>query len=151
LSARIRIRSARAQDAEELARLFTELGYPADAAAVRSRLSRLRRLRKVAVFSAVADDRRVVGSASVHLLTLVTQDTDSAYLTLLVVAASHRQRGIGKALVDRATKFAASRGAGRLVLTSHLRRADAHAFYEHIGFEFTGRRYVKSLERSSTP
>jgi hypothetical protein len=31
----------------------------------------------------------------------------------------------------------------QLFLTTAERRADAHAFYESVGFERTGRRYVK--------
>jgi hypothetical protein len=31
-------------------------------------------------------------------------------------------------------------------LTTAERRADAHAFYERIGFERTGRRYAKVFE-----
>jgi branched-chain amino acid aminotransferase len=34
---------------------------------------------------------------------------------------------------------------GIRLFTTHVRRADAHAFYERIGFELTGRRYVKAL------
>jgi GNAT superfamily N-acetyltransferase len=37
-------------------------------------------------------------------------------------------------------------GCARLTLTTHLRRAEAHAFYERLGFEFTGRRYVRMLD-----
>jgi ribosomal protein S18 acetylase RimI-like enzyme len=33
----------------------------------------------------------------------------------------------------------------RFLVTTHNRRAGAHAFYERLGFEFTGRRYVKDL------
>ena len=32
-----------------------------------------------------------------------------------------------------------------LAVTTHERRADAHAFYQRIGFEQTGRRFGKAL------
>jgi hypothetical protein len=31
------------------------------------------------------------------------------------------------------------------MVTTHVRRADAHAFYERLGFDFTGRRYVRGI------
>jgi hypothetical protein len=32
------------------------------------------------------------------------------------------------------------------MVTTHIRRADAHAFYERLGFELTGRRYVRPID-----
>jgi hypothetical protein len=32
-----------------------------------------------------------------------------------------------------------------VAVTTALHRADAHAFYERLGYAFTGRRYVKTL------
>ena len=37
------------------------------------------------------------------------------------------------------------RGCCLVFLTTAARRADAHAFYERIGFEETGRRFTKRL------
>ena len=34
---------------------------------------------------------------------------------------------------------------GRVTLTTANHRADAHKFYENIGYECTGRRYIKKL------
>jgi hypothetical protein len=41
--------------------------------------------------------------------------------------------------------WALERGADRLVVTTALHRADAPTFYERLGFEHTGRRYVRRL------
>ena len=40
---------------------------------------------------------------------------------------------------------ARAHGCGLLFLTTSERRAGAHAFYERVGFEHTGRRYAKPL------
>jgi N-acetylglutamate synthase-like GNAT family acetyltransferase len=136
------VRLARAEDAPQLASLLTQLGYPATAGVVRARLSQLRRRRNIAVFSAAAPDGRVIGTASIHVLKLMTDDAAVAFLTALVVHGAQRHRGVGRSLVACATEFAKRRGANRIVVTTHLRRANAHSFYERLGFEFTGRRYV---------
>ena len=40
---------------------------------------------------------------------------------------------------------ARERGGRYLVLNTAHRRSDAHAFYEALGYEHTGRRYMKEL------
>jgi hypothetical protein len=42
-----------------------------------------------------------------------------------------------------ATTGFAARGARILVVNSGNHRVDAHAFYENLGYRFTGRRYKK--------
>jgi GNAT superfamily N-acetyltransferase len=66
-------------------------------------------------------------------------------LTLLVVDERHRSRGVGRTLVAAAEEWARARGAKRFVVTTALRRADAHAFYEKLEFKHTGRRYGKDF------
>ena len=40
---------------------------------------------------------------------------------------------------------ARARGGKTMVLNTAHRRSDAHAFYESLGYEHTGRRYAKNL------
>ena len=63
----------------------------------------------------------------------------------VLVAERARGLGVGRALIERAEAVGKSLGASRLMVTTHVRRADAHAFYERLGFEFTGRRYVRAI------
>jgi GNAT superfamily N-acetyltransferase len=46
-----------------------------------------------------------------------------------------------EALEDEARR----RGGRVMVLNTAHRRADAHAFYEALGYQHTGRRYAKEL------
>jgi GNAT superfamily N-acetyltransferase len=98
------------------------------------------------VFVASAgEDSEVIGMVSVHRFSALHDDADVALITALVVAERARGGGVGRQLVDRAVDTARSWGCTRLLVTTHVRRADAHAFYERIGFELTGRRYAKTL------
>jgi GNAT superfamily N-acetyltransferase len=90
-------------------------------------------------------DGQVAGLAGLHVLPLVEHDEVGCMLTAMVVGAAHRRQGIGAELVGAVEQEARSRGCTRLVLGSANRRADAHAFYERLGFESTGRRFVKAL------
>jgi GNAT superfamily N-acetyltransferase len=63
-----------------------------------------------------------------------------------VVEESMRGTGVGRAIVDEAERWARERDCHRIVVTTALRRADAHAFYERIGYTHTGRRYAKDFD-----
>jgi GNAT superfamily N-acetyltransferase len=87
-----------------------------------------------------------IGLLSLHLTPVIHDARDLAMIMALVIAEGARGEGVGRALIDSAAAIAREHGAGRLFVTTHLRRAGAHAFYERLGFEFTGRRYVKVLD-----
>jgi GNAT superfamily N-acetyltransferase len=90
-------------------------------------------------------DGVVVGVATVHTLPSIHAEREVAWLTTLVVAREVRQRGTGRALVAAAERWAREQGCQRLSVTTGLHRADAHAFYDRLGYEQTGHRYSKPL------
>jgi ribosomal protein S18 acetylase RimI-like enzyme len=62
-----------------------------------------------------------------------------AELDTLVVAATYRQRGIGRTLVERAHAWAAAQGVDEVRIVVYEFNQEALRFYEHLGYE-TGRR-----------
>ena len=140
----VAIRPAEDADAPVLAALLAHLGYPADAADLPDRLLRLRSDGDDA-FVAVLDGV-TVGLATVHSRAVLHVARPVAQLTALVVPPAMRGRGVGRALVVAAEQWARAQDADRLVVTTALHRAEAPLFYERLGFEHTGRRYVRKLE-----
>lgn len=137
------IRDARADDAGAIARLLTELGYPSDAGAVDERLERLRVVGDRVLVAEL--DRRVVGVAHLQVTPALERERPAAKLGVLIVDEAQRGRGVGRALVEAAETEARLRGCELLFLTTAERRDDAHAFYERVGLEQTGRRYSRAL------
>jgi GNAT superfamily N-acetyltransferase len=140
----ITIREALASDAVALATLCTQLGYPMGPAAVPSRLDRLAVDGNARVLVAERSDI-IVGLATIHLRYTMNHHAPIAQLTLLVVDEKHRSVGVGRALVRAAEAWARERGSERLVVTTALHRAVAHAFYERLGYVHTGRRYAREF------
>lgn len=64
---------------------------------------------------------------------------------MMVVAEDLRGQGIGAALVREAEARLAARGCHMVEVTSNLRRADAHRFYERLGYERTSVRLARML------
>jgi len=139
------VRDARAEDAEAMSRLCEQLGYPAQAGAMPQRLSRLQRDPNARALVADAGEGPV-GLATVHLRDTINHEAPIAQLTLLVVDEMQRSRGVGRALVEEAERWARANGCHRIVVTTMLQRTDAHAFYERIGYRHTGRRYGKDFD-----
>jgi len=140
----IDVRPARDDDAPAVAELLAHLGYPAPVADIPARLARLRARGDADTLVATADGR-VVGLATVHARDVLHHAHPVVQLTALVVPPEMRGRGVGRTLVRAVERWAAARGADRLVLTTALHRAEAPAFYERLGFEHTGRRYARRI------
>ena len=137
-----RIRDALPADREAVAALLGELGYPVADQDVARRLEALRGREDCATFVAEVGGV-VVGVGSIHTFPLLHADAPLGLITALVVTERSRGGGAGRELVQRLEEFARSRGCTRIVVTTADHRADAHAFYERLGFQHTGRRYVK--------
>ena len=144
----IRIRSAVAGDAHALVELAGEVGSEDGAwllttEAWRSVADERRYLKAVrghpdaAVFL-VEDGVAIVGRLSlardIHPASRHVADLG------LMVAASHRRRGIGRALLEQAVRWAQSAGVSKLELHVFTWNEPAIALYEAFGFEREGLR-----------
>jgi len=141
----VTVREAILDDAPELAPLLGELGYPVASSDLVARMRRMlgRDDQKVLI---AERDGRALGLLALHVFPVLAYDRDLAMIMALVVTQQARGLGVGRSLIDSAEAIGKSLGASRLMVTTHVRRAGAHAFYERLGFEFTGRRYVRSID-----
>jgi GNAT superfamily N-acetyltransferase len=141
----IEVRDAVEADAEEMAPLLLQLMHePSTADQIRARLRRLAATGLVRTVVAVVDGR-VVGFASVHVEWLLHHDRAAGRLMSIVVDERCRGQGIGRRLVEAAVELARAAGCDRLELTSRLERADAHAFYEALGFAHMSKKFQRSI------
>jgi GNAT superfamily N-acetyltransferase len=139
------IRRATIDDADTIATLLGELGYPTAAESVPPRL-RILEKEESPVFVAVGADDTPLGLAAATKHAGLHTDESVAYITALVTSSGARGQGVGRALVGACEAWAREQGCGRLSVTSAERRADAHAFYPSCGLPYTGRRFAKVLE-----
>jgi RimJ/RimL family protein N-acetyltransferase len=144
-----RIRRAEPGDASQLVELGRAVGGEPgrwlittddwrSASDERRYLRALRRYEHAAVFVAEADSGEIVGRLSLAR----DQHPASAHVADLglMVAASHRRRGIGRALLREATRWARERGVTKLELHVFPHNEAALALYEQFGFEREGYR-----------
>jgi GNAT superfamily N-acetyltransferase len=126
------IRTATLADAEELAFLVTELGYPSTAQRTGGFLATL--LVDDGCDVLVFDcEGHLAGCVLVGERRSLTSES-CAEVMGLVTHSAYRKRGVGRALMRAAEDWAASRGLRKLRLRTNLVRSDAHAFYKRIGY-----------------
>jgi N-acetylglutamate synthase-like GNAT family acetyltransferase len=130
----IAIRPARAADAERIAVLCGQLGYPASPQQVQRRLQQIRQGASHAVFVAERSNGTVVGWVHVYLCSLVVADVQAEIGGLVVSEDCHR-RGVGRMLMERAEQWARERGTAKVQVRSNIVREGAHAFYKSIGYD----------------
>ena len=132
----IKIRKARRGDAERIAQLSGELGYPASAAQIAVRLRQLTPVSKHAVFVAESPEAAtgVVGWVHVSVSHLLESDI-RAEVNGLIVADGQRSVGAGAKLLEAAEAWARRRGCRGMNVRSNVIRERAHKFYERQGYE----------------
>jgi GNAT superfamily N-acetyltransferase len=126
------VRWALPEDAERLAALSTELGYPMTPEEAAARLRELTGHPDHAILVAESDGC-VAGWVQVSL-PRIFETPARAEIAGLVVDETARGRGIGRELVAAAVSWARDRGCLAIRVRSNVVRERAHAFYRREGF-----------------
>lgn len=140
---RPKVREAKPGDAKAIVKLIEYLGHPLDEKSVRKNLAKLAKAGETP-FVAILD-KQVVGLAGVHKTVTVHRPAPVGRLTILVVAESAQDHGIGRILVEAAEQWCRKAACQIIEVTSNDRRSAAHAFYRHLGYERTSMRFMKKL------
>jgi ribosomal protein S18 acetylase RimI-like enzyme len=138
------IRDVELNDASQLAALMCELGYETTPAEMEARLKLVLSNPAYKTFVAVMDGR-VCGMIGTITCPSYEHNDPGGRVLALVTLSMARRRGIGRALVAVAEKDFAERGIRRVALNTQLTREDAQKFYESLGYERNGWRFVKQL------
>jgi GNAT superfamily N-acetyltransferase len=144
----IRIRNATPDDADAIARLSGELGYPTTAPDARRRLFDIKTTEHHSVMVAEEPGGEVVGWVHVFRSPRLGGDP-FAELGGLVVTEALRGQGIGSQLVVAAERWTAEREIATLRIRTRTTRNDARLFYEDLGFVLTKTQVV--FERQTLP
>ena len=145
------LRRARLEDAAEIGRLVTELGYPIDAGAILPRLQALlvHPDHLVTVAAGPNDHLSGVIMAEHRVLLLYGPQVEIMGLS---VGSDVRRMGVGRALVKAVEAWAQQIGDRQIVVRSNVVRPESHPFYDKIGYERkkTQHVYARSSGKGAT-
>ena len=129
----IEIRPATTADADRIAALFTDEGYPSGPSDIVERLGRFDSEHSRVL---VADhDGEILGFVAVHALPRFEHSDRIVRIMALVVDAGVRERGIGRLLMDAAEDMGRAVGAAFAEVTAGHHRPDARRLYEELGYD----------------
>ncbi|MEO8570602.1 MAG: GNAT family N-acetyltransferase [Chloroflexota bacterium] len=139
--ATILLRPARPTDAEAIATMFTDEGYPAGPSDIVERLERFA-TPHARVIVAEHDDA-LLGFVAIHALPRFEHDDWIVRILALVVDAGARERGVGRSLMGEAERVGRELGAAFIELTAGHHRPEARQLYESLGYDASVTAYLR--------
>ena len=127
------VRPAIDADAEAIAALFTDEGYPAGPSDIRERLSRFSSPFSTVRVAEIGGE--LVGFVAVHAMPRFEHGDRIARVLALVVDAGVRERGIGHLLMSEAEGIARETGCAFIEVTAGRHRPEAQHLYESMGYD----------------
>ena len=139
-----KLRDAKPADSARLAQMiWDDLGHDISEQQVRKNLAALRKVGETPIV--VTLEKEVVGMIGLHRMVTIHRPAPVGRIPILVVAKEAQGHGLGRMLVDAAEQWCRQKGCQIIEVTSNDRRAAAHAFYRHMGYERTSIRFFKKL------
>jgi GNAT superfamily N-acetyltransferase len=137
----ITLRPATTADAERIAALFTDEGYPAGPSDIVERLERFGSPHSRVIVA--EHDGEVLGFIAIHALPRFEHDDRIVRVVALVVDAGVRERGVGHLLMAEAENIGRELGAVFTEVTAGHHRPDAQRLYESLGYDASVTTYLR--------
>ena len=137
----IALRPATGADAERIATLFTEEGYPAGSTDIVARLGRFASPHGRVIVAEM--DGEVLGFVAMHALPRFEHDDWIVRVLALVVEAGVRERGVGHMLMAEAETMGRELGAAFTEVTAGHHRPEAQRLFESIGYDASVAAYLR--------
>jgi len=119
-------------DAEVVAELATELGYPNEIEAIHRRIRPIGQTDLLLVVADASD--KPVGFIQAHRVCIIEVGLRVEILGL-VVSSTVRRKGIARMLIGEVELWAKKIGAEVVSVRSNTKRAEAHSFYPVMGYK----------------
>jgi GNAT superfamily N-acetyltransferase len=137
----VTLRSATPEDADTIASLFTDEGYPAGPSDIVERLERF-----ASPYSRVIvaeHEESLIGFIAVHAMPRFEHDDRILRILALVVDAGARERGVGRTLMAEAERVGVELGAAFVEITAGHHRPEARHLYEQLGYDASVTAYLR--------
>lgn len=137
----VTLRAAEPADADAIASLFTDEGYPAGPSDIVVRLERFASPHSRVVIA--EHDGAMLGFIAVHALPRFEHDDRILRILALVVDAGARERGVGRTLIAEAERIGLELGATFVEITAGHHRPEARQLYESLGYDASVAAYLR--------
>lgn len=128
----MKIRLVKIDDAKNVAELLRQLEHPASVLDAKKYIALTSKNRYHKTFVA-EEGEKVIGFVNITVFPEFINGFQ-ARINGLVVDENIRGKGVGRALMQKAEIWAAKKNCKNVKINSNKKRAEAHKFYEKIGF-----------------
>ncbi len=128
----MKIRTVLEKDAKEVSRLSGQLGYPTTIDETIENINRIGSDKNQIAFVAELDGM-IIGWIQFQKRVLLI-GSPFAEIVGLVVDADHRQKGIGRLLIQEGIKWIKQEKIHKIRVRSNIVRDESHGFYKAVGF-----------------
>jgi len=135
------IRPAADADADTIAALFTDEGYPAGPSDIVERLTRFASDHSRVLVA--EHDGALLGFIALHAMPRFEHDDRILRVLALVVDAGARERGVGRALMAEAERIGVDLDAAFIEITAGHHRPEARRLYESLGYDGNVAAYLR--------
>jgi ribosomal protein S18 acetylase RimI-like enzyme len=135
------IRPAADGDADGIAALFTDEGYPAGPSDILERLTRFASDHSRVLVA--EHDGALLGFIAIHAMPRFEHDDRILRVLALVVDAGARERGVGRALMAEAERIGVELDAAFIEITAGHHRPEARRLYESLGYDGSVAAYLR--------
>jgi GNAT superfamily N-acetyltransferase len=138
------IRKATLKDAAAIRLLLEQLDYPTGEGFIEQKLPEMLAHpdQELLVYD---DNGTVAGFVSLHFIPQIALAGAFAVISYFSVDRDYRSKGIGAQLEAHCSQLAKQRKCDRMQVHCHIRRENAHRFYERQGFHESRKYFIKSL------
>ena len=137
----VAVRPAEPADADRIATLLTDEGYPAGPTDIIARLDRFADADSRVIVA--EHDGEVLGFIALHALPRFEHADVIVRILALVVDAGARERGVGHLLMEEAESMGRDQRAAFIEVTAGRHRPDAARLYESLGYDSTVTTYLR--------
>lgn len=138
------IRIANINDAVSIRSLLHQLDYPTQLEQLTNKIEKLINHPDQSLI--VYDDGSVKAVMSIHFTPQLGLEGDFAIISYFAVDEAARSEGIGLKLEDYCVQLAKDRNCDRIQVHCHIRRTEAHRFYERQGYQESRKYFIKKLK-----
>src|SRR5262245_35409992 len=150
--AKLRVRAASESDLEKILALYAQAEFDAGkvlpVATAKQLFERFADYPDYTLYVAEHGEEIVGTFALLVMHNLGHLGAPSAIVGDVAVAPALQGNGIGKAMMQFALELCRGKGCYKLMLSSNLKREQAHAFYDSLGFERHGFSFRVDVPRS---
>jgi GNAT superfamily N-acetyltransferase len=137
----VTLRLAEPSDAEAIAALFTDEGYPSGPSDIIERLGRFGSEHSRVIVA--EHEGALLGFVAVHALPRFEHDDRVLRIMALVVDAGARERGVGHQLMGEVERIGGELDAAFVEVTAGHHRPEARRLFESLGYDATVTAYLR--------